>query len=91
MIASHGGYYAGTLPLSWDPEDYYSPADITPGGVGDNLQLVYLAGCYVGALGTNWENALSPAGVITFNRISWESEHVFWLWFVGPGLASELK
>lgn len=91
VVASHGGYPFGTIPLSRDPEDHYSPADVALGGVSSNLQLVYLAGCYIGALENDWENALAPARVITFNRISWESEHVYWLWFIGPGLASELK
>ncbi len=91
MVASHGGYNLGTIPLSGNPEDYFSPADVTPGGVGSNLQVVYLAGCYIGALENDWKNTLSPARVITFNRISWESEHVFWLWFIGPRFVLELR
>ncbi len=91
MVASHGGYHFGTIPLSSDPEDYFSPADVAPDAVNSNLQLVYLAGCYIGALENDWEKALSPSRVIAFDRISWESEHVFWLWFIGPGFALELK
>ncbi len=91
MVASHGGMNLGTIPLSNNPEDYFSPADVAPGRVGSNLQLVYLAGCYIGTLENDWKQALSPARVVTFNRISWESEHVFWLWFIGPRFTLELQ
>ncbi len=91
MVASHGGSTLGTIPLPGDPKGYFSPEDILPGGVGPDLQVVYLAGCYIGALEKDWENTLSPARVITFDRISWESEHVFWLWFIGPGSALGLR
>jgi hypothetical protein len=89
VVASHGT--PAGIPLSHYPEEYFAPEDVVPGGVSSNLELVYLAGCNIGARGNAWEQALSPARVITFNRISWESEHVFWLWFVGPGLAAELR
>lgn len=87
VVASHGTPDGIPLPDG----DYFSPEDVAPGGVNSDLQLVYLAGCNIGARRNDWEQALSPARVIAFNRISWESEHVFWLWFVGPGLVAELR
>lgn len=92
VLASHGGYTAGTVGLSFDPNDNYSPADVYRiGGAGPNLQFVYISGCNTGALETEWAQSLLPAKVITFNRISWATEHALWLWTDGIKVALEIK
>jgi len=92
FIASHGGSTEGTISLLNDTNEYYSPSDIQKdGGTGTNLQFVYLAGCNTGNMGIEWENSLRPAKVQLFNRISWEVEHAFWLWFQGPIITARLK
>lgn len=89
FIASHGGYPAGAISLSPISPDYFSPMDVK--GVGTNLQFVYVAGCDAGDLKTEWEKSFSPAQVVTFDRISWIQEHVYWLWFIGPDVVSGLR
>jgi len=90
FLASHGGYKPGTVALSYD--ENYAPDDIQQGSsAGPNLQFFYIAGCDVGAMETEWKQFLAPAKVITFNRLSWEGEHIFWLWLNGPIIVSELK
>ena len=92
VLASHGGYSAGTVGLSFDPNDNYSPADVYRiGGAGPDLQFVYISGCNTGALETEWTQSLLPAKVITFNRISWATEHAIWLWTDGIKVALEIK
>lgn len=92
FIASHGGYPAGTIALSPNLNDNFHPADINQlGGVGANLQFVYIAGCMAGRLKNDWQQALAPAKLIIFDRTSWYVEHIYWLWFVGPAVVAELK
>jgi hypothetical protein len=92
FLATHGGTQPGYISVPASP--YY---DISPDivnalqGAGEKLQLVYLAGCYTGSLADEWEQALAPANVITFDRISWQIEHIYWLWFVGPEIISQLE
>jgi hypothetical protein len=92
FIASHGGSTNGTISLPDDTVGNYSPHDIQKdGGTGSNLQFVYLAGCDAGSMETDWRNSLNPAKVKLFNRISWEVEHAYWLWFEGPIITASLK
>jgi hypothetical protein len=92
FVASHGGNAEGTISMPDSPNDNYSPSDIKKaGGVGANLQFVYLASCYAGNMENQWIQSLAPAKVLMFNRISWIPEHVYWLWFKGPEAVSELK
>jgi hypothetical protein len=84
--------FEGIIPLSSYPVDFFWPSDVTQGGgVGSDLQSVYIAGCYIGAMRDDWEKVLAPAKVIMYNRLSYVSEHVFWLLFNGPRAVMELK
>ena len=92
VVASHGGYKEGTISLSDNSNNDYSPEDVEQGGgVGSNLQFVYIAGCNAGNLETQWIQSLAPAKVLLFNRISWIPEHIYWLLFEGPKAVSQLK
>jgi hypothetical protein len=92
FVASHGGKDEGTISLPDAPNDNYGPADITQGGgAGPQLQFVYIASCYAGNLKNKWIQSLAPAKLILFERVSWIPEHVYWLWFKGPKIVSELK
>ena len=92
VLASHGGHLPGTVGLSANPNDDYSPTDIYRiGGAGANLQFIYISGCNTGTLESEWAQSLSPAKVITFNRISWATEHALWLWTDGIKVALEIK
>jgi hypothetical protein len=92
FVASHGGNEEGTISLPDNPNDDYSPADIKQGGgAGPNLQFVYIASCNAGNLENQWIASLAPAKVLLYGRVSWIPEHVYWLWFKGPKVVSELK
>ena len=68
-----------------------SPAESAPKGIGDDLQLVYITGCDSGAREQEWKDTLSPARVITFNRLSAWLEHIYWLLLRGAGEVGELS
>ena len=93
FVASHGGVNEeGAISLSEDPNGNYFPKDVSQGGgVGPNLQFVYLAGCNAGKLESQWRESLAPAKVLLYKRVSWIPEHIHWLWFDGPRTVSELK
>ncbi len=92
FVASHGGYQMGGISLTPDPKDDYLPESVNKmGGVGKNLQFVYLAGCNAGTLYNEWIQALSPAKVVMFDRNSLISEHISWLMFDGPKVVMELQ
>jgi hypothetical protein len=57
----------------------------------DDLQFVYSAACYAGLANPSWEDFFAPAEVITFDRVSWVEEHVYWLWTQGPEVIRELE
>jgi len=58
---------------------------------GPHLQLVYLCACDAGEVRMRWCDRLTPAEVITFDRISSASEHVWWLLFEAPGRVLSLR
>ena len=92
FVASHGGHEEGTISLSNNPNDNYSPEDITQGGgAGPNLQFVYIASCNAGNFEKQWLQSLTPAKVLLYGRVSWIPEHIYWLWFKGPKVVSALK
>jgi uncharacterized membrane protein len=51
---------------------------------GQELRLVYLTACDGGKYPGRWQEALRPAEVVTFDRLSAMLEHVWWLWFDAP-------
>jgi len=58
---------------------------------GENLRLVYNAACDGGSKAPQWERALAPAEVRTFDRLSTVAEHVAWLWLTGPDRVRSLR
>jgi hypothetical protein len=52
--------------------------------VGDDLRFVYVTACDAGQRADDWQAALTPAEVITFDRLSAMLEHVWWLWIPAP-------
>lgn len=59
--------------------------------VGDNLRFVYNTACDSGSKAEEWEQALAPARVRTFNRLSAVAEHLVWLWSDGPWFVREMQ
>ncbi|MBN2388119.1 MAG: hypothetical protein JXB85_13970 [Anaerolineales bacterium] len=91
VIASHGGDPPGSVALSSANDDYLPSAADRMGGAGQNLQFVYFSGCFAGALESEWAQSLSPAKIITFNRVTWVLEHMLWLWTDGVIVALDLR
>jgi hypothetical protein len=92
FLASHGGPRPGTIQLSDNPDDFYSPEEIKQiSGTSSNLQVLYIAACYGGAAEAKWKQYIGNSELISFNRISRVNEHIYWLWFKGPKVVSELK
>ena len=58
--------------------------------ISASLQYVYLSGCDTGLKRAEWENALSPAYVKTFDRLSTTFEHIYWLVIKGPTVINSL-
>ena len=89
FVASHGE--KGLIKISRNTNERFGPQDVSIHGVGSKLQFVYLAGCDSGKLGIQWRNALAPAEVKTFDRLSAIAEHVAWLWNKGPTVIQALR
>ena len=87
FIASHG--VKGDILLSGGIP--YWPRDVDRANIGPRLQYVYLAGCDTGLLRASWKNALAPAEVKTFDRLSSPAEHFFWLLRDGPKAINTLE
>lgn len=58
---------------------------------GKDLQFVYVSACDGGKLATEWEQRFAPAEVVTFNRISIDLEHLWWLWIDAPSRLRGLR
>jgi uncharacterized Tic20 family protein len=86
FLSSHG-----TEQGLYTQERWFTPEDAEALGRGSNLQYVYITGCDSGLQARGWEAALAPAQVQTFNRLSAVAEHVYWLWFRGPGVIRDLR
>jgi hypothetical protein len=56
-----------------------------------NLRFVYNAACDCGTKSGEWQQALAPAEVQTFGRLSAVVEHVVWLWSAGPRRIREME
>lgn len=84
FVASHGEYgFVNGPDASYVPQGSWS-------GGNPQLKLVYLAACEAGLARDDWERSLAPARVISFNRLSWIPEHIWWLWVDGPGEVAKL-
>lgn len=86
-IASHGAN--GCIQLQGG--ELYWPHNLEGTHLSSTLQYVYLSGCETGLLHDEWENALKPAHVKTFDRLSATMEHVYWLIVEGPEVINSLK
>jgi hypothetical protein len=58
---------------------------------GEDLQFVYVTACDGGSKAAEWEQALAPAEVRTFGRLSAVLEHLLWLWSDGPRRVREME
>jgi hypothetical protein len=65
-------------------DDWLLPEDLAAVSKNDALKFVYLTGCDSGDQRDAWVNALAPADVVTYDRLSASLEHAWWLWFRGP-------
>jgi hypothetical protein len=52
---------------------------------------VYNSACDSGSKAGEWEQALAPAEVRTFGRLSAVIEHLLWLWSEGPRRVREME
>ncbi|PKM58463.1 MAG: hypothetical protein CVU98_00815 [Firmicutes bacterium HGW-Firmicutes-3] len=86
FVSSHGvnGY------ILLQDNIFYGPEDIE-NSISTRLQYVYLSGCDTGLKQEEWENALSPAYVKTFDRLSTTLEHFYWLIIKGPKVIDSLN
>lgn len=91
FVASHGGDVSGSFTLSVQPHIQYSPSNVKPENVGDDLQFVYFAGCYTGDLESEWKQVLRVDNAILFDRLSYVDEHMLWAWFKSPGVIKSLQ
>jgi hypothetical protein len=69
---------------------FLKPEDVAVLPKSPDLALVYLAGCDSGASRDGWTQALAPAEVVTFDRLTSVLEHSVWLWMTGPNRISGL-
>jgi uncharacterized membrane protein len=90
FVASHGGYDPGAFTVSNEPHKQYSPMDISPGQVGQQLQYVYFAGCWTGDLEAEWRQVLGLDDAMMFARLSYVTEHMRWVWFNSPAVIARL-
>ena len=94
MALAHGAFVFlsshGTEDGLYTRDRWFKPEDIARIEKGPDLRYVYITGCDSGNHAKAWEDAMAPAKVITFNRLSAVVEHIFWLWFRGPGAVREL-
>lgn len=86
-IASHGAN--GCIQLQ--SSKLFWPHNLEGAHISSTLQYVYLSGCETGLLHDEWENALMPAHVKTFDRLSATMEHIYWLIVEGPKVINSLK
>lgn len=86
FVASHG--LEGYIILQHNI--FYGPENVESNNISASLQYVYLSGCDTGLKREEWENALSPAYVKTFDRLSTTFEHFYWLVIKGPKVINSL-
>jgi hypothetical protein len=71
-------------------QDAARPDDWETLGHSKNLRLVYITACDGGKHAERWREALRPAEVVTFDRLSAMLEHAWWLWFGAPQRVRDL-
>ncbi|MEW6405958.1 MAG: hypothetical protein AB1649_29580 [Chloroflexota bacterium] len=91
FVASHGGSTPGTFATSFQPAREYGPWNVSTVYVGSQLQFVYFAGCEAGRAEAEWRRVLDVEDAIMFDRISYVTEHMLWIWFKSPGVIASLK
>jgi hypothetical protein len=91
FVASHGGMEPGSFTSSYIPYKNFLPSEVMPGDTGSQLRYVYFAACDAGFLEEDWEKALSPAQVRTFDRISYVPEHFLWVWTEGAKVVRDIE
>lgn len=79
FVGSHG-----TIRGLMLHDDWLLPEEIAALPKNKGLKFVYLTGCDSGAQREAWVDALAPADVVTYDRLSASLEHAWWLWFRGP-------
>jgi len=72
----------GLYVASLDAEHRWRPWMLLE--AGPQLHLVYNSACDGGSKADEWQQALAPAEVRTFDRLSAVLEHLLWLWSEGP-------
>jgi hypothetical protein len=80
-------HYLGICALTADKK--WSPWEMLE--AGHQLRLVYVAGCDSGKKAAQWTEHLSPARVITFNRLSSLIEHAYWVTIAAPAEIKQLQ
>jgi hypothetical protein len=91
FVASHGGISSGAFTISSLPYKEYKPSDVAQSLVGEQLQYAYFAGCWTGDLESEWRQVLGLDESMMFDRLSFVTEHMLWVWFKSPGVISGLK
>ncbi|MFP4499877.1 MAG: hypothetical protein ACLFTT_02655 [Candidatus Hydrogenedentota bacterium] len=64
--------------------EYVAPKEAAALEKNPDLAFVYLAGCDSGAQAVRWQEALAPAEVVTYDRLTAVIEHIVWMWTRGP-------
>ncbi len=85
VVGSHGQAQGLIADKRW-----FTPNDLKAGDVGLGLRYVYLTGCDSGAQAADWQRVLRPAQVATHDRLTAVVEHIWWMWFSGPGIIREI-
>ena len=91
FVASHGGISSGAFTISSLPYKEYKPSDVAQSLAGEQLQYAYFAGCWTGDLESEWRQVLGLDESMMFDRLSFVTEHMLWVWFKSPGVISGLK
>ena len=84
FLGAHGKARGLLLEGKWCP-----PERAAAMAKNSALAFVYLASCDGGAQADAWRDALAPAEVKTYNRLTAVVEHLLWVWFRGPGIVRE--
>jgi hypothetical protein len=81
FLGAHGKARGLLLEGKWFPPERAAAMAKNPG-----LAYIYLASCDGGAQADSWRDALAPAEVHTYNRLTAVAEHILWIWRRGPAI-----